>query len=824
MQNSIRSFLLLLVIVILTFHLSGQNFKSIHQIEWEKHKDYPTQEALIGKYKENIIDLKPRQKSLNATVFGYLPHWANSNYLQYSLLTHISAFGVNINSNGTLGNDHGWPWTALINEAHANGVKVILTAILFNGNDIHTLITTPAYKNAFFVNIKNKILEGNADGVNIDFESLNNADKGANIVNFMNDLTTYLHNELPGSEVSYAGPAVNWGGHWDLVGLANACDYIFIMGYSFAGSWSSYSTAMAPLTGGSINITNTVNTQYGTVTLNNPQKLILGLPYYGYHWITSSGQARSSILSNVGSTFYHTYHNGADKYGAIWDTQSQSPWYRYNNGVEWHQVWCDNDSSLGLKFDLAQNNNLNGVGMWALGYDEEKTELWYELYNQFGGTELLPPKKPKKLKVTIEDSVSLKVSFSKSPFAADYYIYKSNNGISFPDSIVTSSNNTTIHGLNPDSLYYFRIKAVNDSAVSNPTEVLAATPSNIQDEVLIVHGFDRNSIGNELKNYIRQHAEAFTKQNKTFSSCSNEEIISGKISLNNYKIVDWILGKESSSKETFNFTEQKKIISYLKQGGKLLISGSEIGWDLAHQGAVADRQYYSDYLKTEYINNTPLGIASTYYNVQNKSGEIFDGIPSFNFDDGTHGTYNVDSPDAINAINGGKNCLLYTGISENDGVAAIYFDGFFPNGTSPGKLIYFAFPFESVYPESARDTLMQRIIDFFALPPSDIQYKENLPGKFRLFQNFPNPFNSQTNIRFQIPEKGNIIISIFNILGRKILYSNRNNIASGNHEFVWNGRNQTGEVVNSGTYFIHFQFVDFKNNVYSDIKKMIYLK
>ncbi|MFC2088510.1 glycosyl hydrolase family 18 protein, partial [Calditrichota bacterium] len=321
--------------------IHGQPIKSIHEIEWGKYKNSSTDPSLIGDQSKEIITLKHRKGNIDRSVFGYLPYWSSSEYLQYSLLTHIASFGVNINSNGSLGNDHDWPWTALINQAHTHGVKVILTAILFNGDDIHTLITTPAYKNAFFVNIKNKTLEGNADGVNIDFESLNNADKGANIINFMNDLTTYLHAEIPGCEVSYAGPAVNWGNYWDLQGLANACDYIFIMGYAFAGSWSSNSGPMAPLTSGSINITNTIETQYGLVTQNSPQKLILGIPYYGYHWITSSGQPRASVINNIGSAFYESYQSGVAAYGNIWDAQSQSPWYNFYDGDNWHQIWCD---------------------------------------------------------------------------------------------------------------------------------------------------------------------------------------------------------------------------------------------------------------------------------------------------------------------------------------------------------------------------------------------------------------------------------------------------------------------------------------------------
>ena len=75
-----------------------------------------------------------------------------------------------MNANGSLGNDHGWPWTSTINTAHASGVKVVLVATLFDDGDILTLITNPTYKNNFFANIKAKMLEGSADGLNIDFE------------------------------------------------------------------------------------------------------------------------------------------------------------------------------------------------------------------------------------------------------------------------------------------------------------------------------------------------------------------------------------------------------------------------------------------------------------------------------------------------------------------------------------------------------------------------------------------------------------------------------------------------------------------------------
>ncbi len=143
---------------VIIYILPAQNIKSIHQLEWEKHKMTNTHPSLIGDQNKTIIPLQTGKTSLTTTVFGYLPYWCSSEYLQYSLLSHIAVFAVNINSNGSIGNTHGWPWTNLINTAHSNGVKIVLTATLFSGNSIHTLITNQTYTNNFFVNIKNKMV------------------------------------------------------------------------------------------------------------------------------------------------------------------------------------------------------------------------------------------------------------------------------------------------------------------------------------------------------------------------------------------------------------------------------------------------------------------------------------------------------------------------------------------------------------------------------------------------------------------------------------------------------------------------------------------
>ena len=370
----------------------------IHQLEWEAHRGAPVSadRFVAGLHAPSVPLIEPAGAGLTSrptkAIFGYLPYWerdtAGAN-LRWDLLTHLACFSVGVNSNGTLGTMNGWPssWTSLVNTAHANGVKVILVATNFTPTSIYTLITSTKYKNAFFINITNQMIAGNADGLNIDFEGSNSPTWRSEINGFMAELTAYLHAQNPNWEVSFAGPAVNWSSSWDLPGLAASCDYIFIMGYAFYGSWSGTSGPCAPLDpapGGSICIRNTVETQYDLVTHNTPDKLILGLPYYGGQWKTETSEAYSTVVSWVGSTRFRDDAATSLSRGLLWDSYSQTPWYTWHDGTDWRQVWFDNDVSLGLKYELAQDHDYRGVGMWALNYDGSRGELWDELGRRFG--------------------------------------------------------------------------------------------------------------------------------------------------------------------------------------------------------------------------------------------------------------------------------------------------------------------------------------------------------------------------------------------------------------------------------------------------------
>ncbi|MCU7495647.1 MAG: hypothetical protein HF311_09285 [Ignavibacteria bacterium] len=332
----------------------------------------------------------PVNRNLKGTVFGYLPSWkypeAVKN-IKYRLLSHLAVFDFAADRDGNIKNPDMWPWKDVIDSAHTNGVKVIMTVLNSDSLQIHNILSNSKARQRSFQNIRSTLVEFGLDGVNIDFENLKRADRNEAIIGYMRDLTAYIHREFPAYEVSFAGPAVNWGG-WNFKGLSEACDYIFIMGYENFDNRSNIAGPPASLNGTYYSIESTLLSTvfgYGDVTSTTPQKLILGLPYYGNHWVTETGNPQAVSIRYVEAPTYNALMLEAEKnrYKKFWDKYNSVPWIRYQKDNEWHQVWFEDQRSLGIKYDYAISKNLRGIGIWALGYDGKRKELWKEIEKRF---------------------------------------------------------------------------------------------------------------------------------------------------------------------------------------------------------------------------------------------------------------------------------------------------------------------------------------------------------------------------------------------------------------------------------------------------------
>jgi hypothetical protein len=94
-----------------------------------------------------------------------------------------------------------------------------------------------------------------------------------------------------------------------------------------------------------------------------------------------------------------------------------------------------------------------------------------------------------------------------------------------------------------------------------------------------------------------------------------------------------------------------------------------------------------------------------------------------------------------------------------------------------------------------------------------------LPAGYSLGQNYPNPFNPTTTIEFSLPRRSEVVISVYNILGRKVLTLLDEELPAGYHRLVWNGKSGRGQDVATGLYFYRIKAGDFVQT-----KKMLLLK
>ena len=96
---------------------------------------------------------------------------------------------------------------------------------------------------------------------------------------------------------------------------------------------------------------------------------------------------------------------------------------------------------------------------------------------------------------------------------------------------------------------------------------------------------------------------------------------------------------------------------------------------------------------------------------------------------------------------------------------------------------------------------------------------EGVPVEFALHDNYPNPFNPTTTLRFDLPEVSNITLTIYNMLGQKVKTFNMQNKPAGFHSLKWNATNDYGDPVGAGVYLYQLQTKDFVKT-----RKMVLLK
>ena len=326
--------------------------------------------------------------------------------------------------------------------------------------------------------------------------------------------------------------------------------------------------------------------------------------------------------------------------------------------------------------------------------------------------------------------------------ATSYRVYTSPDGFAWDAGVSVATQAYTLTGLTAGQVIFARVTGVNAGGESLPSYTLAArVPASGNPVILLVEGYTRNdrsnatwqndgiSVGDTIttglslrlyadrtnrQDYAIQHGLAITR---AFDSTTRNLVSDGSVNLNRYSLVAWMAGEESSSSESIPIgvgpialtdAEQTLLANFVSRGGSLLMSGSEIGRDLVMQNKGA--AFYRDTLKAFYQGsdamklNPPDPYPNKLYPVP---GGIFEGMSIFYFDNGTHGTYNADRVDYFIPLPEDRRARSALTYQAAIGSAASTW-----NSGVCARVVYLAFPFETIYPAETRTEIMRRALDY----------------------------------------------------------------------------------------------------------------
>jgi spore germination protein YaaH len=221
--------------------------------------------------------------------------------------------------------------------------------------------------------------DANLDAASLDFEMVPSKYKDA-YATFVEKIAVALH--AKGRKL-YMAVAQRPAPSEDAVRLSNACDGLFIMGYAYAGSWSTYASPNAPYSAGTIwsrsyetDVFSKTNGKAWLAHMSKPEKLILGVPFYGHKFQTTGFGVKAKKVSgsSVPAVMMPT---AAASYGKKWDSASKTPYWEWSSGGKNYQAWYEDAESMAIKFQGAKGAALGGIGMWKLPWGTES--VWTEI-------------------------------------------------------------------------------------------------------------------------------------------------------------------------------------------------------------------------------------------------------------------------------------------------------------------------------------------------------------------------------------------------------------------------------------------------------------
>lgn len=326
-------------------------------------------------------------------VIGFLPYWllntAKSDYSNY--ITTLAFFGLRVNENGNiqklLNSQQEEPgWYALrsgkldqfFNNAAKNNISLSLMIVSGDANSIDGLINDPIAHAKNLVSDLNPLIEKyRFSDINLDIEYTRSASSSSreNFTEFVKEVKKGLkNNETLTVEISTVDVINN--NLIDPKAMSGIADSVVLMAYDYHATSSFVTGPIAPVSGAGVmseyDVTAAIEK---TLDLISPQKLILGVPLYGYEWESLIQAPRSAIIPNTGVVASNRRTeellSKCSSCSAVLDKEADEKYVSFfdQNLGDYHTIFFPDKNSTEAKMHLANEFQLEGLALWALGYE-----------------------------------------------------------------------------------------------------------------------------------------------------------------------------------------------------------------------------------------------------------------------------------------------------------------------------------------------------------------------------------------------------------------------------------------------------------------------
>lgn len=373
-------------------------------------------------YKVYTLTLKQR-----AQLFGYHRVWTkdcSANY-KFKLISTLAFYAYEVDGKtGDAKNMHGWDTSRAITAAQKNGCHVVLVVACKGAENVAAFLKNKKSQQKMITSVMAALKKRNANGVNVMFENMTE-DTRNRFVYFADLLSRSLLAEDPLYELSITLPANDKRSAYDVDAL-NPLVKNFVIDFTKKEGMGP----IAPLSGSDNSIKESLDRYLNQNIAAG--KIIACLPYHGLLGDEAS-EAEPKYLSYAKiKTDFPDTEPAYDKQSA---TASIDDIIGDNGNLE--KLWYDDDVTLNEKYDYILQNDIKGLGVWSLGYDNGHEELWNVMMDKLYAVDTVHVKlvhlNPPRL--TLWDRIKYEAGFYKlmltKPCDVDLDKYKGDELISY---------------------------------------------------------------------------------------------------------------------------------------------------------------------------------------------------------------------------------------------------------------------------------------------------------------------------------------------------------------------------------------------------------